>query len=427
MADSVLTAYFFFQVACILLVCRGVGLAARYAGQPQVVAEMLAGFLIGPSFFGWIAPGLQQSLFPAATLRPLYVASQVGLALYMFTVGLEFRTSMLLAHGRRAVSVSIAGVAAPFALGGGLAILLLRAGGFFTEGVSPSQAVTFLGAAMSITAFPMLARIIYERGIAGTALGTLALTAGAIDDAAAWIMLAIVIGSLSGNSLQALWPVAGGAAYAFTVLVLAQPLLRRFAGLAQVRGTLEPWMLSVALAALAAGAWFTDISGIHAVFGSFVLGVAIPRGLLTERLQAAIEPLTTALLLPLFFVYAGLNAHVALVNTGWLWIVTLLVFLAACAGKGLACWAAARLSGASSNDAMGIGALMNARGLMELVLLSIVLQRGVITQTMYTMLVMMTLGTTLMAYPLFGLVYHRRDKTFDGIDEARRPLTEASS
>jgi Kef-type K+ transport system membrane component KefB len=423
MSESSLIAFFFLQVACILLVCRAVGLAARYIGQPQVVAEMLAGFLIGPSFFGWIAPGVQQALFPADSLRPLYVCSQFGLALYMFTVGLEFRMSMLAENARRAASLSVAGLVAPFTLGVGLAIAMLHAGGFFNAGVTATQAVLTVGAAMSITAFPMLARIIYEQGIAGTALGTLALTAGALDDAAAWAMLALVIGSLSGNNLHALWPVAGGAAYALIVLVLAQPLLQRLSNAAETRGTLEPWMLSMTLTALAAGAWFTDMVGIHSVFGAFVLGVAIPRGVLTDRLQSTIEPLTTAVLLPLFFVYAGLNTKVGLVNTGWLWVVTLLIFLAACAGKGLACWAAARLSGASSSEAMGIGALMNARGLMELVLLNITLQRGVITETTYTILVMMTLATTLMAYPLFGLIWRRaRMRVID-----RAALTEVSS
>ena len=423
MSDSAPLASFFLQVACILLVCRGVGLAARYVGQPQVVVEMLAGFLLGPSFFGWVSPGLHQALFPADSLRPLYVCSQIGLVLYMFTVGLEFHTSVLVQHLRRAAWVSLAGIVVPFALGGGLAIVMLRAGGFFTEEVTTTQAVLTVGAAMSITAFPMLARIICERGIAGTTLGTLALTAGVLNDAVAWVMLAIVIGSLSGNSAQALWPVGGGAAYALIVLVLAQPLLRRIRNAAEKNGTLEPWMISVTLIALATGAWFTDMTGIHSVFGAFLLGVAIPRGVLTDRLQSTIEPLTTALLVPLFFVYAGLHTKLGLVNTGWLWLMTLLILLAACAGKGLACWAAARLSGAASSEAMGLGALMNARGLMELVLLGIVLQRGVITETTYTMLVIMTLATTLMAYPLFGLVWrHAPARAIEG-----RALPEASS
>jgi Kef-type K+ transport system membrane component KefB len=415
MSDSTVLAYLFFQIAFILLVCRGVGLIARAMGQPQVIAEMLAGFLIGPSFFGWIAPGLQQAVFPAGSLRALYVVSQIGLALYMFTVGMEFKTNLLIRHARRAAWVSVAGLVAPFALGAGLAIIMLGSDGFFREGVTTTQAVLTVGAAMSVTAFPMLARIIYERGIAGTAIGTLALTAGLLNDAAAWVMLAVVVGSLSGDSVQALWPVAGGATWALVVLVLAQPLLRRLHNAAEARGTLEPWMLSVTLITLAVGAWWTDISGIHSVFGAFILGVAMPRGVLTERLQAAIEPLTTALLVPLFFVYAGLNTKLGLVNTPWLWLITLAIFLAACVGKGVACWGAARLSGATNSEAMGIGALMNARGLMELVLLSIALQRGIITETTYTMLVMMTLATTFMAYPLFGLIWrHAPGRVIDG-------------
>ena len=244
-----------------------------------------------------------------------------------------------------------------------------------------------------------------------------------MNDAAAWIMLAIVIGSLSGNLPQAVMPIAGGLAYTLTVLVLAQPLLRRLAAAADQRRALEPWMLSVLIAALAAGAWFTDVVGIHAVFGAFMLGVGVPRGLLTTQLQAAIGPLTTALLVPLYFVYSGLNTRLALVDSAWLWTITLLLFAAACAGKGLACWAAARLSGSSREEAMGIGALMNARGLMELILLNIALQRGVITQTTYTMLVMMAIATTLMAYPLFGLAY-RRSSIAPAVNDARA-VTEA--
>jgi Kef-type K+ transport system membrane component KefB len=407
MTDTQLGALFFLQIGVILLVCRLVGWFAVRLGQPQVVAEMVAGFLMGPSFFGWLTPDLQAWLFPQATLRIIFVVSQVGLVLYMFCVGLEFRPDLMLRHARRAAAVSVAGIAVPFALGGALGWWLLPLGGFFTEQVQPFHAVLFVGAAMSITAFPMLARIIYERGIAGTSLGTLTLAAGAIDDAAAWIILAVVIGSFSGSTTVALTAGLGGLFYAALVIGVVRPVLGRINAAAEAEGRMAPWMLTVILAALAIGAWFTDTVGIYAVFGAFVLGAGMPRGLLSRELQRVIGPLTTSLLVPLFFIYSGLNSRVGLVDSPWLWAITALVFAAACAGKGVACWLAARMAGVSSRDALGVATLMNARGMMELILLNIGLQRGLITPTFFTILVMMAIGTTLMATPVFNFVYRR--------------------
>jgi len=287
MTDTQLAATFFLQVATILAVCRIVGWLAQKGGQPQVVGEMVAGFLMGPSLFGWLAPELQAYLFPPATLRVLFVVSQLGLVLYMFCVGLEFNADLMLRHARRAAAVSIAGIAAPFALGSGLAVLLFRTGGFFTGQVQPFHAVLFVGAAMSITAFPMLARIIYERGITGTALGSLALAAGAMDDAAAWIILGIVVGSFTGSSLLAISAGLGGILYAVFVFGAGRPLFKRLTAAAECQGAVAPWMLASMLSALAFGAWFTDTVGIHAVFGAFVLGVAMPRGAAVPRASAA--------------------------------------------------------------------------------------------------------------------------------------------
>jgi Kef-type K+ transport system membrane component KefB len=407
MTDTALAALFFLQLGVILLTCRLVGWIAARVGQPQVVAEMVAGFLMGPSLFGLLAPGVQGALFPAPSLRIIFVVSQVGLVLYMFCVGLEFRSDLLVKHARRAAAVSVAGIAAPFLLGGALALWLLPAGGFFSEQVRSFHAVLFVGAAMSITAFPVLARIIHDRGIAGTSLGTLALAAGALDDAAAWIILAVVIGSFSGSSLVAAGAGVGGLAYVAMVFLVARPLLGRLNADAEAEGRLAPWMLSSVLTMLAVGAWFTDTVGIYAVFGAFVLGAAIPRGLLSRELRRMIEPVTASFLLPLYFIYSGLQTRLDLVNTGWLWMVAGLVFLAACAGKGLACWLAARATGATNRDALGVATLMNARGLMELVLLNIGLQHGLITPTLFTIFVMMTIATTLMTGPLFTFVYRR--------------------
>lgn len=408
MTDTELAALFLLQLGVILLVCRLVGFLAQKAGQPQVVGEMVAGFLMGPSLFGLLAPSLQAQLFPASARPVLFVVSQLGLVLYMFCVGLEFRTDLMVTQARRAAAVSVAGIAAPFVLGGALALLLYEQGGFFSPQVRPFHAVLFIGAAMSITAFPMLARIIYERGIAGTALGTLALAAGAMNDAAAWIILAVVIGSFSGSTLVAISAFVGGLVYVAMVLLVARPMFGRINQRAERQGAVAPWMLGSTLAALAFGGWFTDTVGIYAVFGAFMLGAGIPRGLLTRELQRVIEPATTALLLPLYFIYSGLNSQIGLVNSVWLWTVAALVFLAACIGKGVACWAAARATGSSQRDALGLAALMNTRGLMELILLNIGLQRGLITPTLFTILVMMAIGTTLMTGPLYGWIHRRR-------------------
>jgi K+:H+ antiporter len=276
---------------------------------------------------------------------------------------------------------------------------------------------------MAITAFPMLARIIYERGIAGTALGTLALAAGAMDDAAAWIILAIVVGSFTGSTVMAVSAAAGGLFYAVLVFTVARPQLGRLNTAAEDHGSIAPWMLATILTALSFGAWFTDAVGIYSVFGAFVLGAATPRGLLARELQRLIEPVTAALLLPLFFIYSGLNSRLGLVDSSWLWTVTILVFLAACVGKGVACWIAARATGSTPRDALGVATLMNARGMMELILLNIGLQRGLITPTLFTILVLMAIGTTLMAGPLFSLVYRKQNAT--ATDDAPLAVGEA--
>jgi Kef-type K+ transport system membrane component KefB len=416
MTNAELAARLLLQLVCLLIACRGVGWAIARFRQPQVVGEMIAGFLLGPSFFGWLAPGAQAFLFPAESMSVLYVMSQIGLVLYMFCVGLEFKVRMLAAHGRTAVAVSVAGIAVPFALGGVLALGLLRVGGLFTPAVTSVQAVLFLGAALSITAFPMLARIISERGISGTAVGSLALAAGAINDAAAWIILAMVLSLFTGNSLLAVVAAAGALVYAVAVLVGLRPLLQRIAAHVQGRESISPAVLSLMLGLLALGAWFTDLVGVHAVFGAFLFGAATPRGLLSEGLRRTIEPLTTALLVPLFFVYSGLNTQLGLVSTATLWVIAGVIFLSACLGKGVGCWGAARLSGAGTRDALGVATLMNCRGMVELILLNIGLQRGLITPTLFTMMVLMAIGTTLMTGPLFTYVWGR----------SREPLLDPS-
>ncbi len=402
-----LSILFFLQVACILGACRVVGWLARLIHQPQVVGEMIAGVLLGPSVFGLLAPEWQVRLFPEQSKPILFAVCQIGLALYMFLVGVEFRSELLRERARSAVSVSVAGMLVPFVLGALLGVWLLREPGMFGPKVHRLEAGLFVGAAMAITAFPMLARIIYERGLSGTGLGTLALAAGAIDDAAAWCVLAVVLASLDHSWSIAAKAIGGGALYAVILWTVGRPLLRPLAASAERAGRLSEATLVLILGLVMLGAWYTDAIGIYAVFGAFMMGVVIPRGFLAERLQQAIEPLTVALLLPLFFTYSGLNTRLDLVDTPALWWTASLVLAAACLGKGGACYAAARSHGEDHRTALAVGALMNARGLMELIILNIGLQRGVISPTLFSLMVIMAIATTLMAAPLFEWVYGR--------------------
>ncbi len=403
-----LAVQFFLQLAVILLFCRLVGSVAARFGQPQVVAEMIAGVLLGPSLLGAVWPGAQSALFfwdKAQTLRDtqsyLFPASQLGLALYMFVVGMEFRVDIIRKNLRSSLAVSAAGMIAPFLLGAGLGWCFFRWTELFPARTSMIEAMLFLGASMCITAFPMLARIIHFKKLNGTTMGTVAIGAGAIDDATAWCLLAVVLASFDNNWMQAFWNIGGGIAYVFVVLALIRPLSKRFEARFLENERLSEAGLVVALALMALGAWITDKIGLHAVFGAFVMGAAMPRGTVTRDLIVRIEPLTVALLLPLFFTYSGLNTKIGLLDTGFLWAMCGAVLFVAVLGKGVACWLAARATGVPNREALGIGVLMNARGLMELIIINIGLQRGVISEGLFAILVIMAVITTLMASPIF--------------------------
>jgi Kef-type K+ transport system membrane component KefB len=402
--------HFFLQLAAILAACRLVGRLVRPLGQPQVVGEMIAGVLLGPSLFGLLAPAAQAWLFPKSSVPILYVLAQLGLALYMFLVGLEFDVEKLRARAKSAAFVGWAGIVVPFLLGVALAYGFGDRFPLFAPAARGWERALFLGAAISITAFPMLARILYERGIANTSMGTLALTAGAFNDAAAWALLAVVLASFGGEPWVAVEAIGGGLLYGLLMLTLGRRALAwLFARVVASRGGEpgESQILPVALVLLALAAWFTDTIGIYSVFGAFVLGAAMPRGRVSETIERRSAALTTDLLLPFFFVYSGLNTRLDVLSSGAVALAAALVLLASFAGKGVACAVAARLAGEPWRDALAIGALMNARGLMELILLNIGLEHGVITPTLFSILVLMAVVTTLAAGPAFQALYRQ--------------------
>lgn len=407
MTNEQLSVAFFSQMLLILLFCRAAGWLGRYLGQPQVVCEMIAGVALGPSLLGLLFPDFQKSIFPEESLKILYVGSQLGVGLYMFLVGAEFRLDLFHNRLRSAASVSIAGMAVPFALAALLTPWLMRQPGLFSPQTTQFEATLFMGAAIAITAFPMLARIIKERGLSGTPLGTLALAAGAIDDAAAWCVLAIVLASFGAGPLVAVKAIVGGVTYALLILTVGRCLLRPLGRSVEQSGALTQTHLALLLSLFAAAAWAMDSIGIHAVFGGFLLGAALPRGRLTQELQRQVEPFAVVFLLPMFFTFSGLRTRLDLVNSWSLLGVALVVLGASIVGKGVACWAAARLNGEDNRTAFALGTLMNSRGLMELIILNIGLQKGVIGPSLFSIMVVMAIVTTLMATPLFEWGYGR--------------------
>jgi Kef-type K+ transport system membrane component KefB len=319
----------------------------------------------------------------------------------MFIVGMEFRLDIVRQHVKSSIAVSVAGMVTPFVLGASLAWFFYHHTELFPPRTRLPEAMLFLGASMCITAFPMLARIIHFKGLTGTTMGTVAIGAGAINDASAWCLLAVVLASIEQDVGQAVINIGGGVAYVIVVVAVVRPLLARMQRFLIQAEALSESGLVIGISLMAIAAWFTDLIGLHAVLGAFVMGAAMPRGIVVRDMIARIQPLAVGLLLPLFFTYSGLQTKIGLLNSAYLWSMCLAVFVAAVLGKGVACWLAARWSGISNREALGIGTLMNARGLMELIIINIGLQRGVISEGLFAVLVFMAVVTTLMTSPVF--------------------------
>ncbi len=396
------------QLLVVLAAARAFGWLARRVGQPRVIGEMVAGLALGPSIFGALAPALAARVFPADGLAPLAALAHVGVLLFLLVVGLRLDLGALRMRAGAAVAMSHASIAAPFALGAALAPLLPRE--LAGPHVSPLAFALFLGAAMSVTAFPVLARILEERRLTGTRLGTLALAAAAVDDVSAWAILAGVVavaragaaGGAGGAVLRAL----GLTALVIVVALAARPLLRR--RLLRHGGRVDAADVALVVLLALATALATEHAGVHALFGAFLAGTLVPREQgVAAALAARMEELVVTALLPAFFAFAGLRASVALIDGAALWAVFALLMLVAIAGKLGGSAIAARLSGLPWDESLGLGILMNTRGLMELVILSIGLDVGAISPTLYAMMVLMAIATTVMTAPLLALVERR--------------------
>jgi Kef-type K+ transport system membrane component KefB len=421
------SVHFFLQLAIIILTCRVVGkLGQKFLGQPQVVGEMIAGVILGPSLFGLFLPGAQAAVFPGPTKNVLYAGAQLGVGLYMFLVGTTLQLDHFQSKAKSAIGVSLAGIVVPFLIAVAITPFLLTIPGLFADGISTFNATLFMGACIALTAFPMLARIINERGLANTSLGTLTLTAGAFDDVVSWCVLAVVLATFGGGPGIAVLAIGGGAIYATFILLFGRKLLAPLGRIVDRDGEMSMTVLGITLALFCLSAFIMDAVGIHAIFGGFILGVVMPRGLFAAELKKKIEPLAVVLLLPMFFTYSGLNTRMDMVNTVPLLLIALGILVASIIAKFGACYLAARIAGEDNRTALGIGALMNSRGLMELIIINIGLQKGIIGPTLFSMMVLMAIVTTMMASPLFELVYGRQARESGELDALRKETALSS-
>ncbi|MBD1844671.1 cation:proton antiporter [Cyanobacteria bacterium FACHB-63] len=404
------------QILLVIGLSRFVGIGFRRINQPLVIGEIVAGIMLGPSLFGMIAPEVAASVFPPETVPFLGVLSQIGLIFFMFLIGLELDPKYLKNGLNVAILVSHVSILVPFSLGTLASLLLYPLVSY--EGVSFTAFALFLGAAMSITAFPVLARIITENNLQNTRLGILALTCAAVDDVTAWCLLALAIAVTRYNNMAAAIPtILESIAYIAIMLTVGRLLFRQFAVLYDRTGKLSQAVLAVIYMVVVSSALITELIGIHLIFGAFLVGVVMPKhpGLTREVAQKT-EDFVLTFLLPVFFAYSGLRTQIGLLNRPVLWGLCAIVVAVAIVGKYVGTYVAARVSGVAKREASALGWLMNTRGLTELIVLNIGLSLNVISPLLFTMLVIMALVTTFMTSPLLTWIYPKQQIQAQAID-----------
>jgi len=404
------------QIVVIIFIVRLFGWICKKIGQPAVIGEIAAGIVLGPSLLGMYFPEFSTILFPEHSLGNLQFLSQIGLILFMFVVGMELDLKVLKHQAHEAIVVSHASIIIPFALGMGLAYFIYTS--FAPQGVPFSSFGLFLGISMSITAFPVLARIIQERGIHKTRLGTVVITCAAADDITAWSLLAVVIALVkAGSFVSALPTIFMAVGYVFVMMKIVRPFLKRVGDLHSSRENLDKPVVAIFFIVLLLSSYVTEVIGIHALFGAFVAGVIMPDNQKFKQIFIEkVEDVALVLLLPLFFVFTGLRTQIGLLNDPYLWMICGLVILVAVTGKFVGSALAAKYTGQNWRDSLIIGALMNTRGLVELVVLNIGYDLGILTSEIFAMLVIMALVTTFMTSPALNLI----DKFFKKKTEPER-------
>ncbi|RGQ99669.1 cation/H(+) antiporter [Bacteroides fragilis] len=392
------------QIIAVLLMVRFFGFLFKHIGQPGVIGEIVAGIVLGPSVLGYFFPDVFQALFPPESLTNLELLSQVGLVLFMFVIGMELDFSVLKNKINETLVISHAGILVPFFLG-------IVASYWIYEEYAAAQTAflpfaLFIGISMSITAFPVLARIIQERNMTKTSLGTLAIASAANDDVTAWCLLAVVIAiAKAGTFASALYAIGLTALYIIIMFMVVRPFLKKVGEVYANQEVINKTFVALILLILIISSTLTEIIGIHALFGAFMAGVVMPPSIgFRKVMMEKVEDIALVFFLPLFFAFTGLRTEIGLINSPALWGVCLLLITVAVAGKLGGCAVAARLVGESWKDSFTIGTLMNTRGLMELVALNIGYEMGVLPPSIFVILVIMALVTTFMTTPLLHLV-----------------------
>jgi len=392
------------QVLAIIAVSRIVHLILRPLREPLAVAEMIAGILLGPSLLGWLVPDVSAAVFPPASLGTLHLVGQLGLVFFMFLVGLELDLELLRGHRRSSFLIALGGIATPFTLG--IAVGYLMYPVLSAPDVSRTAFSLFVGIALSITAFPVLARILKEQRLHATEIGAITTAAAAINDVVAWFLLAFVIAiSRASDPGGAIVTLLLTLAFLVVMFGAVRPFVARLAKHGPTPGAVTQNLIAFASMAALVSSWLTELIGIHALFGAFVFGAIVPReGGMARAMVARLEDLVVLVWLPVFFASTGLRTEIGLLSSGQEWALCGFVILVACAGKIGGAGVSARLLGFRWREAGTIGLLMNTRGLMELVVLSIGLDLGILSRLTFSMMVLMAVVTTFMTVPLLHLV-----------------------
>ena len=408
--DAVLESFrhplpiFILQLIVIIIASQVCGFLFRKMGQPAVMGEILAGILLGPSLLGSLVPEFNTFVFPPESLLNLQMLSQIGLVLFMFVIGMELDLNIIKSKARAAMYISNASIIIPYLLGVVVSYFIYQ--DYAPRDIPFYAFALFMGIAMSITAFPVLARVIRERGLNNTKLGTIAITSAAAGDITGWCLLAFVIAIVkAGSLLTSLYTIAAATIYILLMFFVVRRLLTRLAIADNDEKNIKPSSLAIIFVVMLLSAYCSEIIGIHALFGAFLAGVIMPekwnfRKLIIDK----IEDVALVLLLPLFFVFTGLRTEIGLINDASLWTVCIIITLVAIAGKFGGSAGAARINGESWQDSLSIGALMNTRGLMELVILNIGYDLGILSPQVFTMMVIMALLTTFMTSPALDLI-----------------------
>jgi Kef-type K+ transport system membrane component KefB len=381
----------------ILLLGRWIGKIFEYFHQPRVIGEMVAGIMLGPSLLGWVWPAAQQFVLPANVAPNLKIIADIGVILYMFLVGLELNAGLLRSKAHSTIAISHTSILVPFLLGSILALWLFPL--YAPAGKPFMSFALFMGIAMSITAFPVLARILTDRHIENTPLGIVAISCAAIDDVTAWCLLAFVVGIAQSQMGSAVHTILYALGFIAIMLVIVRPLAVRYLG--KDSETPQRRMAVWVLVGLLFSAMTAEWIGIHAIFGAFLLGAIIPHDSdVAVDFQHKLEDIVKILLLPAFFAYTGMRTEIGLVSGWQAWGFTALIILVATLGKFGGTFAAARVTGQGWRMSAALGVLMNTRGLMELIVLNIGLELGVISPTLFAMMVIMALATTMATTPI---------------------------